>query len=176
MWYVEMNIVVSCTLYESNLLTCQIWFYHPSLPPLYIYSFLPTGHHNKHGPFFFLKCKNLIHVFLIGKITGILCQLTWQLGNLSMSFAKESNWVQKRQYSYLLTMSYRQQVFPLLLISGFWKPPWQFGEQFTHLLRLTVFGFAGAIMSAIYDEKKDDDGFLYVTYSGENTFGGLNEL
>ncbi|WKA05528.1 hypothetical protein VitviT2T_023490 [Vitis vinifera] len=29
----------------------------------------------------------------------------------------------------------------------------------------------GAIMSAIYDEKKDADGFLYVTYSGENTFG-----
>ncbi|KAI7979778.1 Autophagy-related protein 8f [Camellia lanceoleosa] len=29
----------------------------------------------------------------------------------------------------------------------------------------------GGIMSAIYDEKKDEDGFLYVTYSGENTFG-----
>ncbi|KAK7820141.1 autophagy-related protein 8f [Quercus suber] len=29
----------------------------------------------------------------------------------------------------------------------------------------------GAIMSAIYDDKKDGDGFLYVTYSGENTFG-----
>lgn len=30
---------------------------------------------------------------------------------------------------------------------------------------------AGAIMSAIYEEKKHEDGFLYVTYSGENTFG-----
>ncbi|XP_047341810.1 autophagy-related protein 8f-like [Impatiens glandulifera] len=29
----------------------------------------------------------------------------------------------------------------------------------------------GAILSTIYDEKKDEDGFLYVTYSGENTFG-----
>ncbi|KAJ8436301.1 hypothetical protein Cgig2_005225 [Carnegiea gigantea] len=29
----------------------------------------------------------------------------------------------------------------------------------------------GAILSAIYEEKKDEDGFLYVTYSGENTFG-----
>ncbi|KAM1050612.1 hypothetical protein ACFX13_033065 [Malus domestica] len=29
----------------------------------------------------------------------------------------------------------------------------------------------GAIMSAIYEEKKDEDGFLYITYSGENTFG-----
>ncbi|PIN13583.1 Microtubule-associated anchor protein involved in autophagy and membrane trafficking [Handroanthus impetiginosus] len=28
-----------------------------------------------------------------------------------------------------------------------------------------------ALMSAIYDEHKDEDGFLYMTYSGENTFG-----
>ena len=26
-------------------------------------------------------------------------------------------------------------------------------------------------MSATYEEHKDEDGFLYVTYSGENTFG-----
>ncbi|KAG6489606.1 hypothetical protein ZIOFF_050886 [Zingiber officinale] len=30
-----------------------------------------------------------------------------------------------------------------------------------------------AIMSAIYEENKDEDGFLYMTYSGENTFGSL---
>ncbi|MEW5313955.1 MAG: hypothetical protein WDW38_005485 [Sanguina aurantia] len=29
-----------------------------------------------------------------------------------------------------------------------------------------------ALMSSIYDEHKDEDGFLYITYSGENTFGG----
>ncbi|KAB2613611.1 autophagy-related protein 8d-like [Pyrus ussuriensis x Pyrus communis] len=28
-----------------------------------------------------------------------------------------------------------------------------------------------AIMSAIYEENKDEDGFLYMLYSGENTFG-----
>eukprot|EP00475_Leptophrys_vorax_P010085 TRINITY_DN1675_c0_g1_i3.p2 TRINITY_DN1675_c0_g1~~TRINITY_DN1675_c0_g1_i3.p2 ORF type:complete len:123 (-),score=12.98 TRINITY_DN1675_c0_g1_i3:400-768(-) len=28
-----------------------------------------------------------------------------------------------------------------------------------------------ALMSAVYDEHKDEDGFLYITYSGENTFG-----
>ncbi|KAH0858487.1 hypothetical protein HID58_086748, partial [Brassica napus] len=28
-----------------------------------------------------------------------------------------------------------------------------------------------ALMSAIYEEHKDEDGFLYLTYSGENTFG-----
>ncbi|KAK9896045.1 microtubule associated protein 1A/1B [Cystobasidium minutum MCA 4210] len=30
-----------------------------------------------------------------------------------------------------------------------------------------------ALMSSIYEEYKDEDGFLYVTYSGENTFGGF---
>ncbi|KAE8721057.1 Autophagy-related protein 8C [Hibiscus syriacus] len=28
-----------------------------------------------------------------------------------------------------------------------------------------------ALMSAIYEENKDEDGFLYLTYSGEHTFG-----
>lgn len=28
-----------------------------------------------------------------------------------------------------------------------------------------------ALMSVIYKEHKDPDGFLYITYSGENTFG-----
>ncbi|CAK9168490.1 unnamed protein product, partial [Ilex paraguariensis] len=30
-----------------------------------------------------------------------------------------------------------------------------------------------AMMSAIYEENKDEDGFLYATYSGENTFGSV---
>ncbi|XP_042946329.1 autophagy-related protein 8C-like isoform X1 [Carya illinoinensis] len=30
-----------------------------------------------------------------------------------------------------------------------------------------------SLMSAIYEENKDEDGFLYMTYSGENTFGSL---
>ncbi|KAI9127794.1 hypothetical protein K1719_000787 [Acacia pycnantha] len=28
-----------------------------------------------------------------------------------------------------------------------------------------------SLMSAIYEKHKDEDGFLYLTYSGENTFG-----
>jgi len=28
-----------------------------------------------------------------------------------------------------------------------------------------------SLLSAIYDEYKDEDGFLYITYSSENTFG-----
>ena len=27
-------------------------------------------------------------------------------------------------------------------------------------------------MSTVYEEQKDEDGFLYVQYSGESTFGG----
>lgn len=34
---------------------------------------------------------------------------------------------------------------------------------------------AASLMSAIYEEMKDKDGFLYIKYSGENTFGGLLE-
>ncbi|KAM5588727.1 autophagy-related protein 8C-like [Rosa sericea] len=30
-----------------------------------------------------------------------------------------------------------------------------------------------ALMSAIYEENKDEDGFLYMTYSGEQVFGSL---
>merc|ERR1719235_838375 len=33
-----------------------------------------------------------------------------------------------------------------------------------------------AFMSALYEEQKDEDGFLYVSYSGENYFGELGEL
>ncbi|GMH24985.1 hypothetical protein Nepgr_026828 [Nepenthes gracilis] len=32
---------------------------------------------------------------------------------------------------------------------------------------------SAAMMSAIYEEHKDEDGFLYMTYSGENTFGSI---
>ncbi|PQE24212.1 autophagy-related 8 protein [Rutstroemia sp. NJR-2017a BVV2] len=32
-----------------------------------------------------------------------------------------------------------------------------------------------ALMSSIYEEHKDEDGFLYISYSGENTFGELFE-
>ena len=30
-----------------------------------------------------------------------------------------------------------------------------------------------ALVSSIYEEHKDDDGFLYITYAGENTFGAI---
>ena len=31
--------------------------------------------------------------------------------------------------------------------------------------------YTAALMSTVYEEQKDEDGFLYVQYSGESTFG-----
>ena len=36
---------------------------------------------------------------------------------------------------------------------------------------MSVTCFAAALMSDVYEDHKDEDGFLYITYSGENTFG-----
>lgn len=43
---------------------------------------------------------------------------------------------------------------------------------------VSIFLFVGgtvqpsaALLGAVYDQHQDDDGFLYVVYSGENTFG-----
>jgi len=35
---------------------------------------------------------------------------------------------------------------------------------------------SAAVMSQIYKEHKDEDGFLYMTYSGESTFGEQEEI
>lgn len=35
--------------------------------------------------------------------------------------------------------------------------------------------YAAAMMATVYEDHKDEDGFLYITYSGENTFGGALE-
>ena len=43
---------------------------------------------------------------------------------------------------------------------------------FIFVVRLQCgFVVIASLLSAIYDEYKDEDGFLYMTYSGENTFG-----
>jgi len=33
---------------------------------------------------------------------------------------------------------------------------------------------SSAAMGQVYEEHKDEDGFLYIAYSGENTFGEVN--
>jgi GABA(A) receptor-associated protein len=34
-----------------------------------------------------------------------------------------------------------------------------------------IFFFSSLTMGQLYEKEKDEDGFLYVAYSGENTFG-----
>ena len=51
--------------------------------------------------------------------------------------------------------------------------PWQAYVKCSHSNFLAHSLFTAALMSAIYEENKDEDGFLYMTYSGENTFGLL---
>ena len=49
--------------------------------------------------------------------------------------------------------------------------PLEIGLGYTRGCRSTFCGDAAALMSDIYQDHKDEDGFLYITYSGENTFG-----
>ena len=38
-------------------------------------------------------------------------------------------------------------------------------------LKRCMLARSAALMSDVYEDHKDEDGFLYITYSGENTFG-----
>jgi len=44
-------------------------------------------------------------------------------------------------------------------------------DQTIYLFVTTVSPKTGALMSEVYDQHKADDGFLYITYSAENTLG-----
>lgn len=57
--------------------------------------------------------------------------------------------------------------FTLVLRRRVRLPP----ETAMYILVNNSFPAPTTLMSAIYDNGKDDDGFLYVMYSGENTFG-----
>ena len=44
------------------------------------------------------------------------------------------------------------------------------------VILLLIISPYSAPMGQIYEENKDEDGFLYIAYSGENTFGELTLL
>ncbi|KAI3919363.1 hypothetical protein MKW92_001776, partial [Papaver armeniacum] len=82
---------------------------------------------------------------------------------------------ESEEEEYRFTEEYRLYVVPSDLTAG----------QFVYVVRKriklsaekAIFIFfknilppTAAMMSAIYEENKDEDGFLYMTYSGENTF------
>jgi len=41
---------------------------------------------------------------------------------------------------------------------------------------MILFVFISASVGEVYEEHRDEDGFLYVQYSGENTFGFAGHL
>lgn len=47
----------------------------------------------------------------------------------------------------------------------------QQGRLVLPLTRVCVLLCCSLTMGQLYDKEKDEDGFLYVAYSGENTFG-----
>lgn len=53
------------------------------------------------------------------------------------------------------------------------------GDQFPPSCTLFTFyslTSVASLMSELYEKYKDEDGFIYLTYSGENTFGFWTEL
>ena len=44
-------------------------------------------------------------------------------------------------------------------------------EQAIYLFVKGVIPSSSALINAVYNDYKDDDGFLYISYNGENTFG-----
>jgi len=80
-----------------------------------------------------------------------------------MLFAKGLSSVQRRLFLFSSTTLYLQlvsiQSCQMVIFT------------FIAMILCTKLLVAAALMSAIYEENKDQDGFLYMTYSGENTFG-----
>ena len=61
--------------------------------------------------------------------------------------------------------------------AGFKPPMWtQSGKALFLFYGKNTLAAATDTMAHIYEAHADEDGFLYAQYSGENTFGGLEEL
>jgi hypothetical protein len=116
---------------------------------------------------------------------GTSSLLILQLDNSCMSLGRESSSVLRRLSSSLWRTPFHQQVWKIntetayfwlwfcFLLELIWR--WAFGDMIAILtwFYLLLCTCAAALMSSIYEENKDEDGFLYMTYSGENTFGLL---
>lgn len=78
--------------------------------------------------------------------------------------------VLKRPSSFLLRTSYHQRV-SLISVNIFRMQFFSITDVHYIFIQQWYWCFAAATMSALYEEHKDEDGFLYMAYSGESTFG-----
>ena len=85
--------------------------------------------------------------------------------SVSSSVLRKPSSFSSRTFFHLLVIDYSLIIFLVQFLFCFVTVEANSGS-------VIIFSFiAAAIMSAIYDEHKDEDGFLYMSYSGENTFG-----
>mmetsp|Transcript_1477 Transcript_1477/g.3088 ORF Transcript_1477/g.3088 Transcript_1477/m.3088 type:complete len:88 (-) Transcript_1477:196-459(-) len=84
-----------------------------------------------------------------------------------MLFERELNWHLRKPCLYFVRTPFRRLVS---ILQG-----WLFIslviyiEEFSFFI--LFFCHEASLMSTVYEEQKDEDGFLYVQYSGESTFG-----
>ncbi|KZV45334.1 autophagy-related protein 8f [Dorcoceras hygrometricum] len=132
-------------------------------------------------------CFHCLFNFIIG-FPSFSCVITFQLNCVSAKRRAEAASirekypdripviVEKAQNSSIPNIDKKKYLVPADLTAG----------QFVYVIRKRIklsaekshFHFmdnmlppTGALMSTVYEEKQDEDGFLYVTYSGESTFG-----
>lgn len=98
----------------------------------------------------------------------ILSPLIWPLGSLFTLFGKGLISLLKRLF---LSLS---RTYYLPLVSCHFLPSKKIlFIEYQEVFVMFPSAAAAALMSAVYEENKDEDGFLYMTYSGENTFGSF---
>jgi GABA(A) receptor-associated protein len=84
--------------------------------------------------------------------------------------AKKCNLLEIDRKKYLVPMDLTVWQFIIIIRKRVKLSP----ERALFLIVNNVIPSTSAVMNAVYEEQKSADGFLYMTYTGEDTFGLLN--
>jgi hypothetical protein len=94
----------------------------------------------------------------------------WLSVSFTMWFANASSWHLKRPSFCFVLILFHQMVRSSLSCCRRCAGVYGFAD-WRVLLSFFVLFHVAALMSTVYEEQKDEDGFLYIQYSGESTFG-----